>query len=58
MFNSEECEAFEKSFDKGKVTEPEDVADAVLYAARQEKRNNAAEIDLYRRDKLGDMSLN
>jgi NADP-dependent 3-hydroxy acid dehydrogenase YdfG len=57
MFNSEEGEAFEESFDKGEVTEPEDIADAVLYAAKQETRNNAAEIDLYRRDKLGDMSL-
>jgi NADP-dependent 3-hydroxy acid dehydrogenase YdfG len=56
-FNSEEGEAFEKTFEKGEVTEPEDIAESVVYAARQEDRNNAAEIDLYRRDKLGDTHL-
>ncbi|MFB6115577.1 MAG: SDR family oxidoreductase [Candidatus Nanohalobium sp.] len=56
-FNEEEGEAFEETFEKGEVTEPEDIAESVVYAARQEERNNAAEIDLYRRDKLGDMSL-
>lgn len=56
-FNSEEGEAFEKAFEKGEVTEPEDIAESVVYAAKQEDRNNAAEIDLYRRDKLGDMHL-
>lgn len=56
-FNSEEGEAFEETFEKGEVTEPEDIAEAVVYAARQEDRNTAAEIDLYRKDKLGDMHL-
>jgi len=56
-FNSEEGEAFRQAFEKGEVTEPEDIAESVVYAARQEDRNSAAEIDLYRRDKLGDMHL-
>ena len=36
----------------GEVTEPEEVAEAVAFAARQESPNAAAEIDLYRRDKF------
>ncbi len=45
-------EVFEERFDPGEVTEPEEVAEAVAFAARQESPSAAAEIDLYRRDKF------
>lgn len=51
-FNSEDGEAFKESFEKGEVTEPEDIAEAVLFAARQEKPNTVNELDVYRRDKF------
>jgi NADP-dependent 3-hydroxy acid dehydrogenase YdfG len=39
-------------FAPGEVTEPEDIAAAIVFAAEQEPPNVAAEIDLYRRDKF------
>ncbi|WP_254546895.1 SDR family oxidoreductase [Halomarina pelagica] len=39
---------------EGEVHEPEDVADAVAFAARQEPPNAVAELDLFRRRKLED----
>ena len=50
-FASEESEAFEERFEPGEVTEPEEVADAVAFAAGQD-RSTVHEIDLYRRDKF------
>jgi NADP-dependent 3-hydroxy acid dehydrogenase YdfG len=50
-FASEESQAFEERFDPGEVTEPEEVADAVAFAAAQD-RSTVHEIDLYRRDKF------
>jgi NADP-dependent 3-hydroxy acid dehydrogenase YdfG len=50
-FGSELGESFEERFEKGEVTEPEEVADAVAFAARQEG-STVSELDLYRRDKL------
>jgi len=50
-FASEEGEAFEERFEPGAVTEPEEVADAVAFAAGQD-RSTVHEIDLYRRDKF------
>ncbi len=36
----------------GTVTEPEDVAEAIVFAATQESPNAVVELDLFRRDKL------
>jgi NADP-dependent 3-hydroxy acid dehydrogenase YdfG len=46
-------ETFAERFAEGAVTEPEEVAAAVAFAARQE-RSMVSELDLYRRDKFGD----
>jgi short-subunit dehydrogenase len=51
-FGSEEGDPFEERFDAGEVTEPEEVADAIVFAARQD-RSTVQELDLYRRDKFG-----
>ena len=56
-FNSEEGTAFKEEFEEGSVTEPESIADGIIYAARQDKTNTVEELNLYRRDKLGDMHL-
>lgn len=37
-------------WDEGEVTEPEDVADAVAFAAKQEVPNTVNELDLFKRD--------
>ncbi|WP_423751711.1 SDR family oxidoreductase [Salinirarus marinus] len=50
-FASESDTAFEDHFDPGEVTEPEEVAEAIAFAASQE-RSTVHEIDLYRRDKF------
>lgn len=39
-------------YEPGEVTEPEDVAEAIAFAARQESPNAVTELDLYRRDKF------
>lgn len=39
-------------FEPGEVTEPEDIAEAIVFAARQNPPNAATEIDFYRRDKF------
>ncbi|KXA91392.1 short-chain dehydrogenase [candidate division MSBL1 archaeon SCGC-AAA259A05] len=41
-------------YEKGEVTEPEEVAEAVSFVARQEN-STISELDIYRRDKLSDM---
>lgn len=56
-FNSEEGTAFKEEFEEGSVTEPEQIADGILFALKQDHNNTVAELDLYRRDKLGDMEL-
>ena len=50
-FGGQDGEAFEERFDEGEVTEPEELADAVVFAARQEN-SMVSEMDLYRRDKF------
>lgn len=50
-FGSEEDRAFEDRFEPGEVTEPEEVAEAIAFAAGQE-HSTVQELDLYRRDKL------
>lgn len=51
-FGSEYGDPFMERFDEGDVTEPSDIAEAVVFAARQNQPNATAEIDLYRRDKF------
>ena len=51
-FGSESGEPFEERFDPGEVTEPEEVAEAIRFAVRQDG-STLSEIDIYRRDKLG-----
>ena len=52
QFGSEDGDSMSEAFDPGEVTEPEEVAEAVAFAATREAPNTASEIDLYRRDKL------
>ncbi len=56
-FNSEAGTAFQDAFEPGQVSEPEDVAESIVFAAKQNKTNTLEEIDLFRRDKLSDMEL-
>lgn len=46
-----EDETFAERFEEGEVTEPREIAEAVVFAARQE-RSTVSELDLYRRDKF------
>jgi len=50
-FASEIGESFEDRFEKGEVSEPDEIADAVRFAAKQDP-SMVSELDLYRRDKL------
>lgn len=50
-FGSEDGDPFKERFDEGAVTEPEEIAEAVVFAASRE-RSTLSEIDLYRRDKF------
>ncbi|WP_256417742.1 SDR family oxidoreductase [Halorubrum laminariae] len=52
-FGSEDGEPFEERFQPGSVTEPEEVAEAIAFAASR-PGSTAQEIDLYRRDKYAD----
>ncbi|WP_066415586.1 SDR family oxidoreductase [Halorubrum aethiopicum] len=52
-FGSEEGEPFEERFEPGSVTEPEEVAEAIAFAATR-PGSTAQEIDLFRRDKFAD----
>lgn len=45
-------ESFKERFEEGEAVEPEEVADAVVFAARQDNAM-VSELDLYRRDKFG-----
>lgn len=47
--------ASKDQFAPGEVTEPEEVAEAIAFAARQDPPNTVAELDLYRRDVLTDL---
>lgn len=46
-------DSMKESYDPGEVTEPEDVAEAVAFAATRESPNAVTELDLFRRDKFG-----
>jgi len=43
--------SFKERFEEGEAVEPEEVADAVVFAARQDNAM-VSELDLYRRDKF------
>ena len=47
-------QAYKEKFDQGEVTEPEEIAEAVLFAAKQSKTTTLSQIDIYRRNKLSD----
>ena len=51
---SEEGEAYKNKFDKGEVTDPEEVAEAIIFAAAQTKTTTLSEINVYRRNKISD----
>jgi len=53
-FGSEddEMETFDERFDPGEVTEPSEVADAIVFAVEQEPPTATTEIDVFRRDKF------
>ncbi len=48
---SQTGESFEERFEEGEVIEPEEVADAVVFAVKQDNAM-VSELDLYRRDKF------
>jgi len=49
----DETELTKHRYDSGEVTNAEEIADAIVFAARQEPPDTVAELDLYRRDKFG-----
>jgi NADP-dependent 3-hydroxy acid dehydrogenase YdfG len=51
-FGSASGESFAERFAEGEVTEPEEVAEAIAFAAKQEG-STVNELDIYRRDKFG-----
>ncbi|MFP4000371.1 MAG: SDR family oxidoreductase [Thermoplasmata archaeon] len=51
---SEEGEKYKDKYDSDEILEPEEVADAVLFAVAQDKTTTASEINLYRRDKMSE----
>ncbi|MFC7201901.1 SDR family oxidoreductase [Haloferax namakaokahaiae] len=50
-FGSEDGDSFEVRFESGEVTEPEEIANAIRFAALQDD-STVSELDLYRRDKF------
>lgn len=50
-FGADTGESFEERFEQGEVTEPEEIAEAVVFAAGQ-RNSTVSELDLYRRDKF------
>jgi NADP-dependent 3-hydroxy acid dehydrogenase YdfG len=51
-FGSETDDPLKDRFEPGEVTEPAEIANAVVFAASQEPPNTVVELDLYRRDKF------
>jgi NADP-dependent 3-hydroxy acid dehydrogenase YdfG len=43
-------------YDEGDVSEPDDVAEAILFAAERQPPNMVSELGFYRRDALADMT--
>ncbi|APW97583.1 short-chain dehydrogenase [Halobiforma lacisalsi AJ5] len=52
-FEATDGQTFAERFEEGEVTEPEEVADAIVFAASQE-RSSVSELDINRRDKFAD----
>jgi NADP-dependent 3-hydroxy acid dehydrogenase YdfG len=50
-FGGDDGESFAERFEPGEVSEPEEIADAIAFAAAQD-RSTVHEIDVYRRDKF------
>lgn len=50
-FGDDYGESFEERFDSGEVTEPDEIAEAIAFCARQ-RGSTVSELDLYRRDKF------
>lgn len=50
-FGADTGESFAERFEQGEVTEPEEIAEAVVFAAGQ-RNSTVSELDLYRRDKF------
>ncbi|MFC4247165.1 SDR family oxidoreductase [Natribaculum luteum] len=50
-FGSYDGDPFAERFEEGEVTEPEEVAEAIAFAATRD-HSSVSELDLYRRDKL------
>jgi len=51
-FGETDDESQADRFEPGEVTEPEEIADAIVFACEQRAPNTVSEIDLYRRDKM------
>ncbi len=51
---SEEGEAYKNKFDEDEITNPEEVAEAIVFAASQTKTTTLSEINIYRRNKISD----
>ncbi len=45
---------YRQKFSEDEVTSPEDIAEAILFAVRQEAPTTLSQIDIYRRDKLSE----
>ncbi|MFP4050654.1 MAG: SDR family oxidoreductase [Thermoplasmata archaeon] len=52
--HSEDGEEYKNKFDQGEVTDPEEVAEAIVFAAVQTKTTTLSEINIYRRNKISD----
>ena len=50
-FETTDGDTFAEVFDEGEVTEPEEIAEAIVFAATRE-RSSVSELDLFRRDKF------
>ena len=50
-FETTDGDTFAERFEEGEVTEPEEIAEAITFAATRE-RSSVTELDLYRRDKF------
>ena len=53
QFGAADGDPFADRFDEGEATEPEEIAEAIRFAASREG-SSATELDLYRRDKFAD----
>lgn len=50
-----DSELSKAQYDPGEITEPEDVAEAIVFAARQKSPNVVTELDLFHRDRLTEL---